>query len=91
MRPVEVAEALPDGQFLLEIHVVSIREQLVELVFVGPMRSFDPIIELRRARLDLDVLHSQISVVPVEQSLELVAPVGSDRADSERKLLDHIR
>jgi hypothetical protein len=32
---VNVVEALPHGELLLEIHVVAIREQLVELVLMG--------------------------------------------------------
>jgi hypothetical protein len=90
LRPVEVAEALRHGQFLLESHALSIREQLVEFAFIGPMRSFDLIVQLRLARPDLDVLHSQNSRVPVEQGLELIAPVGSDRADSIREFLDQV-
>ncbi len=41
MRAFAIVEALPLGQLLLEIHVVVIREELVELVWVlniGPPR-----------------------------------------------------
>ena len=47
---VEIVEAFPHGQFLLEIHVVAIREQLIELVLVGPMRPLDLPVQLRRPR-----------------------------------------
>ena len=65
MWSVEVVEALPDGQLLLEIHVIAIREQLVELVFVGSVGSLDLPVELRRSCLDVDVFHAQVSHVPV--------------------------
>ena len=32
VRSVKVVESFPHGQFLLDIHVVAIREQLVEVV-----------------------------------------------------------
>jgi hypothetical protein len=35
VRSVKVVEALPHGQLLVEIHVVTIGEQLVELVLIG--------------------------------------------------------
>jgi hypothetical protein len=39
------------------------------------MRSLDLAIELRHARLDVDVLHTQVSDVPVEERLELMAAI----------------
>jgi hypothetical protein len=35
MGPAVVVELLPGGQFLLEIDVIAIREELLELVLVG--------------------------------------------------------
>ena len=87
---VDVVEAFPCSQLLFEIHVVSVREQLVELVFVGAMGSLDLPVQLRRARLDVDMLHPQISDVPVEQGLELVTSIRADHADSEREPLDDV-
>ena len=58
MWSVEIVEALPDGQLLLEIDIVFVREELIELVFVGSVGSLDLAIELRRARLDVDVFHA---------------------------------
>ena len=90
MWSVEVVELFPDSQFLLEIHVTPVREQLIELIFVGSVGPLDLAVLLRRARFDVDVPHPQVSHVPVEQGLELVAAVGSDRADPERELLHHV-
>ena len=87
MGAVIVVEAFPLGQLLLEIHVAAIAEQLVEFIFVGPMGAFDFAIELRRARLDVDVFHAQVGDVPVEERLELVTSIGSDGADPKREFL----
>lgn len=54
------------------------------------MRSLDLSVELSRAWLDVDVFHAQVSDVPVEERLELVAAVGSEGADPERELLHDI-
>ena len=53
-----VVEAFPGSQLFVEIDVISIGEQLVELLLVGSMRPFNLVIELRRARLDVDVFHA---------------------------------
>ena len=87
---VEVVEALPDGQLLLEIDIVFVGEELVELVFVCSVGPLNLPVELRRSCLDVDVLHAQVSHVPVEERLELVAAIGADRSDPERELLDHV-
>ncbi len=90
MRPVKVVEALPHSQFLVEIHVVAIREKLVELVLVGSVRPLDLSVELWRLWLDVDVFHALVSYMPVEERLELVAAVGSDGLDPEGELLDDV-
>ena len=41
MGPGEVIELFPLGQFGVEIDVSSIAEQLIELLLIGPMGSFD--------------------------------------------------
>jgi len=43
---VVVVEALPRRKFLLEIHVILVRQELVELVFVCSMGALDLAIEL---------------------------------------------
>ena len=90
MWSVEVVEALPDGQLLLEIDIVFVGEELIELVFVGSVGSLDFPVELRRSCLDVDVFHAQVSHMPMEERLELVASIGADGSDPERELLDHV-
>ena len=47
VRSTEVVEALPLLELLVEIDVVSVREKLVELLFVRPMRTLDFPVQLR--------------------------------------------
>lgn len=54
------------------------------------MGSLDLTVELRRARFDIDMPHPLVFDVVVELCLELMAPVGADRMDAERELLDHV-
>jgi hypothetical protein len=41
VRTVEIVEVPPDGQLFLEIHIVAIREELVELVLFGSVGPLD--------------------------------------------------
>ena len=54
------------------------------------MGPFDFPVELRCSRFDIDMLDALVFHMPVEPSLKLMPPVGSDRVDPERKLFDHI-
>ena len=47
MGPGEVVEALPLGQFGLQIDVTIIAEELVELLLIGSVRSLDFSVGLR--------------------------------------------
>ena len=37
----EIVEALPFGQLFVKVYVTGVSEQLVELLFVGPVPAFD--------------------------------------------------
>ncbi len=67
MWAVEIVEPLPYCQFLFEIHVVAVAEQLIELVLVGSMRPLDLAVELRSTWLDVDMLHAQVCDMPMEE------------------------
>ena len=41
VRACEIVEALPFGQFLLQIHVVLISQQLVKFILIGAMGAFN--------------------------------------------------
>lgn len=46
MRSGEIVEALPVGKLLFEIDVILVGEELVELLFVGAMRTLDLAVQL---------------------------------------------
>ena len=46
MRSGEIVETLPVGELFLEIDVILVGEELVELLLVSSMRTFDLAIEL---------------------------------------------
>ena len=47
VRPGEIVEAFPLGQFCLEIDVVLVSQQLIELFLIGTMGALDFAVELR--------------------------------------------
>jgi hypothetical protein len=47
-------------------------------------------VELRRPRFDVDVFQAQVRYVPVEQRLELVTAIGSNRSYPKRELVHHV-
>jgi hypothetical protein len=47
-----IVEFLPRSELLSEIDIVLVGEQLVELLLVGPVRSFRLAVELRCSRFD---------------------------------------
>jgi hypothetical protein len=65
----EVIEVLPFGQFLVQVHIVNIGHQLIELFLVGPVRTFDLAVQLRRSRFDADVPNAIVLDVPVKLRL----------------------
>ena len=68
----EVVEALPLGQFGLQIDVILVAEELVELLLIGSVRPLYLAIELGRAWLDVSVTDALVFDVPVEFCLELM-------------------
>ena len=90
MWAVVVVELLPFGQLLVEIDIAGVRQQLVELLLVGPMRPLHLAVELRRPGLDVDVADALIGEVPMKLGLELMAAVGPHRMNPKRELCDHV-
>ena len=85
MRAIEVVEPLPFCQFFVQIHIISVRQQLIEFLLVRAVGSLDLAVELRRPRLDIDMSDPLVLNVPVELSLEFVTPVGSERVQRQPK------
>jgi len=87
MRSSAVVESFPFFEFLVQINIISVGQQLVELFFVGSVRSFDFAVELRRSRFDVDMASAFVFDVPVELSLELMATIRSDSVNAKREPL----
>ena len=83
MRPREIVEALPFRKRSVKVYVTGVRQQLVELLLVGPVRPLDLAIELRGIRLDVGMTDALVLDVPMELGLELMAIVGAHLADPE--------
>ncbi len=75
MRSMEVVKAFPFVQFRFEIDIAFVAEELVELLAVRAVRSFDLSVELGRPALDVGVADAQILEMPMEFRLELMAVV----------------
>ena len=57
----------------MKVYVTGVRQQLVELLLVGPVRPLDLAIELRGAWLDVGMTDALVLDVPMELGLELMA------------------
>ena len=87
VRSVQIIELLPCRQFLVEIHVIRIGQQLVELLLVGSVRPLDLSVQLGRSGLDVHMPDALVLDVPVERCLPFMAAIGTNCMDAERELL----
>ena len=90
MRPIEVVEALPLGQPLLQIDIALVAQELIELLLIRAMGALDFPVQLWGAGLDVDVLDAVVREVPMKQRLELMAAVGAHRVNAEGNRPDHV-
>jgi len=90
MRSVIVVEVFPSFQLRIEIHVIGVGQQLVKLCLIRSVRTFNFAVQLGRLGFDVDMPHALVFNMPVKLGLKLMTPVGSDRADPEGKLFNHI-
>ena len=88
MWSAEVIKALPLVEFGFQIDIALVGEELVELLFIGSMRSLDLAVQLRCSASNVGVSDALIFDVPVELRLEFMTVVGPDLFDAERELLD---
>lgn len=77
-------------QFLIQIHIVCIRQQLIELPFIGSVWALHLTIKSGGPRLYVDVMNTQICQMPMELRLEFMAVVCLHRMDSEREFRDDV-
>jgi len=58
MRSMEIIKIFPLCQFLIQIDVVFVAQQLIEFRFIGAVRAFHFAVESRHPRLDVDVMNA---------------------------------
>ena len=85
MGSVQAIELLPRLKFLLQIHIIGIRQQLVELLMIRPVGSLNLPVKLRRSRLDINMHHAPVFNMPMELGLELMPFVSSDGVHPKRE------
>ena len=90
MGSVEVVEVFPDLEFLLQINIVSIGEQLIEFLLISQMGSFDFTVETRCPWSDINMPNAYVGQVPVKLGLELMTVVGSDRVNAKGKAFNNM-
>ena len=90
VRSSEVVEAFPFVEFSLEIHVAFVTEELIELLLIGSVGSFDFTIELRGAPLDVGVPDPEIFDMPMEFGPEFVVIIRTDFTNAEWELFDDV-
>jgi hypothetical protein len=79
---VDIVELLPCGQFLVEINVIGVGQQLVEFLLVGPVRSLDLPVQLRGPGLDVHMPDALVLDVPVKLGLVLREnPIPQEETD----------
>jgi hypothetical protein len=90
MRSIIVVKVFPSLQLRIEIHVIGVRQQLVKLGLIRSVGTLYLAVQLGRLGFDVHMPHALVFNMPVKASLKLMAPIRSDRADSEGKLFDDV-
>src|SRR4030095_7494659 len=90
MRSVIIVEVLPSLQLCVEIDVIGISQQLIKLGLIRSVGPFVFAVQLWRLGFDIHMPHALVFDMPVKASLKLMTSIGSDGADPEGELLDHI-
>ena len=86
----EVVELLPLFQFLVQVHIALVIQQLIELFVIRAVGSLDFAVELRRSRFDISMSDTQVFNMPMELRLELMTAISSDLLDTKRELGDDV-
>ena len=90
VRPCKVVKLFPLGQFLIQIHIALVTQQLIKLFLIRAVGSLDLAVELGRSRFDISMSDTQVFDMPMELRLELVAAIGSDLLDAKWKFGDDV-
>ena len=90
VRSSEVVEAFPFVEFCFKIDVAFVTEELIELLLIETVGSFDFAIELRGTSFDLGVPDPEIFNMPMEVGLELLTFICADFANAEWELVQNL-
>ena len=86
----EVVEPFPFVEFCLQIDVTFVTEELIKLLLIGLVGSFDFAAQLRCAALYVGVPDPEVVNMPMELGLEFVTIIGTDFTNAEWELFDDV-
>jgi hypothetical protein len=77
-------------EFLVQVYIVLVRQELVELLLAGSVRSFHLTIEFRGAWFDVNMPDTPVLDMPMEKGLKLMTSIRTDGVDAKRELFDNV-
>ena len=86
----KVVEAFPFVEFGFKIDVAFVTEELIELLLIGTVGSFDFAAQLRCAALYVGVPDPEVFNMPMELGLEFVTIIRTDFTNAEWELFDDV-
>ena len=86
----EVVEPFPFVEFCLQIDVTFVTEELIKLLLIGLVGSFDFAAQLRCAALYVGVPDPEVVNMPMELGLEFVTIIRTDFTNAEWELFDDV-
>ena len=90
VRSSEVVEAFPFVEFCLQIDVTFVTEELIELLLIGTVGSFDFVVQLRCVALYVGMPDPEVFNMPMELGLEFVTIIRTDFTNAEWELFDDV-
>lgn len=84
--PSKIVKLLPLVQFLVQIYIVRVTQQLKKFLLVGAVGSLELAVQLRCPRFDIRMSDTQVFNMPMELRLKLMTSIGPDLLDTKRKL-----
>jgi len=73
MWPSKVGELLRFIQFLVQVHIALVTQQLIELFSIRALGSIDLAVDLRRSGFDISTSDTLVFNIPLELRLELMS------------------
>ena len=86
-----IVEIFPFTELVFQIHIPLIGQQLIEFLFVRPVRPLHLAIQVRAPGFYINMTYPEFFFqVPVELPFEFVPVIRSNGVDAERESLDHV-